>query len=143
LPVYINNSDKAVRKPLIVFDVLTGEEKAFESVANAVRCYNPNAVNFDSDCATLSHCANKGGYYLNRYLAKRNPEDSYVLTSRNTQIYNSVYSRFYKDANDASTDMGISVWLIKKACKEESNNKWLYVNQCARVKLRESGKIFR
>lgn len=143
LPKYINNSDKAVRKAVIVFDVLTGEEKSFESVADAVRYYNSNTVNFDSDCATLSHCANKGGYYLNRYLAKRNLEESYVLTSKNIQIYNSAYNRFYKDVKDASADMGISVWMIKKACKEENNNEWLYVNQCARVKLRESGKIFR
>ena len=143
LSPYINNSNKAVRKSLIVFDVLTGKEKYFESVADAVRFYNPNAANFDSDCATLSHCANNNGYYLNRYLAKRNPEDSYILTSKSIQVYNSAYNRFYKDAKEASANMGISAGLIRKLCKREDNNEWLYVNHCARVKLRESGKLFK
>lgn len=143
LPSYINNSNKAVRRPIIVFDILTGEENFFESVADAVRYYNPNAINFDSDCASLSHCANENGYYLNRYIAKNNPESHYILTSRNSQIYNSAYCKFYKDAKEAAFDMGISVYAVKKACKEENNKEWLYVNQCARVKLRESGKLFK
>lgn len=142
LPPYTNNSDKAVRKSVIVFNSITGEEEYFESIADAVRKYNPKTENFDSDCASLSSCANKSGFYLNRYLAKRKLEDKYILVKRGIQIYNSVYNKFYNNAKEAAADMGMSVYLIKKLCKEESNKEWLYVNQCARVKLRESGKVF-
>lgn len=142
LSQYVNNSSKAVNKQVIVFDVLTGEEKQFESVAEAVRFYNPHAINFDSDCATLCACANKSGFYQNRYLAKRQQEDAYVLVGANIQIYNTVSNKLYSNAKDASRDTGISSFVIRKLCKNESNNEWLYVNQCARVKLRESGKLF-
>ena len=143
LPPYINNSDKAVRKSVIVFDVLTGEERSFDSIADAVRHYNPDAKNFDSDCASLSSCAINGGYYLNRLIAKRDAESTYLLPSRNSQIYNTVTGDFYKDAKEASECTGISKYMIKKMCNEQRNNEWLYVNHCAGVKLRESGKLFK
>ena len=142
LPEYTNNSSKAVCKQVFIFDVLTGEEKQFDSVAEAVRFYNSQSANFDSDCASLSACANKSGYFLNRYLAKRQQEDTYVLPSTNLQIYNSVSSKLYSNAKEAGSDTGISSYVIKKLCKNESNKEWLYINQCARVKLRESGKLF-
>ena len=143
LPEYINNSNKAVNRQIIVFDAITGEEKVFESVADAVRYYEPDAKNFDSSCASLSSCANNSGYYLNRYLAKNSFDDIYVLISRNLQIYNSVTKKCYSDTKAAAHDTGLSVYTVKKLCKEEDNNEWLYINQCARVKLRESGKLFR
>lgn len=142
LPPYINNSDKAVRRPIVVFDTITGEEECFESVAEAVRHYNSSTKNFDSDCASLCSCANKSGFYLNRYIAKNKLEDVYILTSRNSGIYNSVCNKSYKNAKEAAKDMGISVYAVKKACNRAENKEWLYINQCARVKLRESGKIF-
>ena len=140
---YVNNSSKAVNRLIVVFDTLTGEEKLFESVAAAVRYYEPEAINFDSSCASLCGCANRGGYYLNRYLAKNRQEDPYILIKKNLQIYNSVTGKYYSDAKEASLNAGISVYAIKKYCKTEHNKEWLYVNQCARVKLRESGKIFK
>ena len=142
LPEYINNSSKAVNREIFVFDVLTGEEKRFQSVAEAVRFYNPNVINFDSDCASLCHCANDCGYYLNRYCAKNSNEDAYKLTKKNVHIYNSVKNKLYPNAKEASKDCNISDYLVKKYCKEEDNKEWLFINQCARVKLRESGKLF-
>lgn len=142
LPEYVNNSSKAVSRQIIVFDVLTGEEKTFESVAQAVRHYNPNTITFDSDCSSLCYCANHCGYYLNRYIAKTNESDFYKLTSRNTTIYNSVNSRLYSNLKEASKDSGLSIYTIKKYCREENNKEWLFINKCARVKLRESGKLF-
>lgn len=139
---YVNNSSKAVNRPVIVFDTITGEEKKFESVAEAVRYCEPETKHFDSSCSTLCHCANKNGYYLNRYLAKNNEKDAYVLTSRCAQIFNSSNNKLYSNAKEASVDTGIPSYVIKKLCKEENNKEWLYVNQCARVKLRESGKLF-
>lgn len=143
LPEYVNNSNKAVNRAVVVFDIITGEEKQFESIADAVRLYNPTAENFNSDCAKLSHCANNSGYYLYRYIAKNSLQDAYVITNRDSLIYNTAINKFYKDAKEASSDTGLSVYAVKKYCKEESNNEWLYINQCARVKLRESGKLFK
>ena len=142
LSAYVNNSSKAVNRQIFVFDIITGEEKIFESIADAVRHYEPQAENFDSSCASLCSCANKNGYFLNRYIAKNKEEDPYILTCRNSQIYNSITNKFYPNAIVASLDTGVSVYAIKKYCKKESNNEWLYANQCARVKLRESGKLF-
>lgn len=143
LSPYINNSSKAVNKHVYVFDTITGDEKHFESVAEAVRYYNPQASNFDSECASLCCCANKSGFYANRYLAKRQQKDAYILPTVNKQIYNTVNNKLYSNAIDASIDTGISSYMIKKLCNDESNKEWLYLNQCARVKLRESGKLFK
>lgn len=141
MPKYINNSDKAVNKPLIVFDVITGIEKQFKSVADAVRLYNTNVENFNSDCASLGGCANRGGFYLSRYIAKRKENDAYILPKRNSDILDIDTNTTYKDAKEASKCSGISVFKIKKLCKKESN-RWLYLTYCARVKLSESGKLF-
>lgn len=143
LPEYVNNSSKAVNRSVITFDAITGEEKEFESIASAVRYYEPNATNFDSSCSALSCCANKSGLYLGRYLAKSCTEEPYVLAARNYSVYDVVNNKVYMNAKVASSDTGASVDTIKNACKEENNNEWLYVNQCARVKLRESGKLFK
>lgn len=142
LSAYINNSSKAVSRPVIVFDVLTGEEKEFENIAEAVRNYEPNSENFSSSCSTLCACANNKGYYLSRYLAKNIADEPYVLTDVNTYIYNSTTNKIYKNSKEAAADTGISSYSVKKLCIKEENNEWLYINQCARVKLRESRKLF-
>lgn len=142
LSEYINNSSKAVNRQVIVFDSLTGEEKTFESIAEAIRYFEPNAKNFDSSCASLSTCANKSGYYLNRYLAKSHKEKPYILIKRNIQIYNTVTGKTYSNAQKAAIETGVCKDTIRKYCQKENNKEWLYISQCARVKLRESGKLF-
>lgn len=141
LSVYINNSSKAVNRKVIIFDILTGEETSFESIAEAVRILEPNAKNFDSSCATLSSVANKYGYYLGHYLAKNTYDDLYIISKRNTVIYNRKTNKIYKNILKASEDTKISVRYLKKACITE-HTEWFYMNQCARVKLSESGKLF-
>lgn len=140
---YQNNSSQAVNKPVIVFDAVTGEERQFESIAGAVNYYEPNSMHFDSSCAVLSHCAKSQGYYLSRYLAKNNAESPYILIGRNVQIYNTITGKVYCDAKEAAADLGVHKETIRRFCQRESNKEWLYINQCARVKLRESGKLFK
>ena len=142
LPEYVNNSAKAVNRPIIIFDCIEGEEIAFESIAAAVKHYEPNPKRFDSSCAILSMCANDHGYYLHRYIAKSGHEYPYVLPIHNTAVYNVVKDKVFANSKRAAEATGMSVYHIKKLCKQESNKEWLYVNQCARVKLRESGKVF-
>lgn len=140
LPKYINSSSKAVSRSIIVFDVLTGEEFVFASIAEAVRVLLPNTSNFDSSCAVLCSAANHCGYFESHYLAKNSLDLPYIIPKRNIYIYNSSTKRLYKGIKEASADNGISVWHLRKACKKHTE--WLYINQCARVKLCESGKLF-
>ena len=101
----------------------------------------PNTKNFDSSCAILSNVANKHGYYLGHYLAKNTYDDLYIIPERNTVIYNRKTDKIYKNLKEASRDTKISIRYFKKACTTE-HAEWLYMNQCARVKLSESGKLF-
>ena len=141
LSAYINNSSKAVNRKVIIFDILTGKETSFESIAEAVRVLEPNTINFDSSCAILSNVANKYGYYLGHYLAKNTYDDLYIIPKRNTIIYNIKTNKIYKNLLQALKDTKISARNLKKACITE-HTEWFYMNQCARVKLSESGKLF-
>lgn len=136
MPKYENNSDKAKIKHVTVLNVINGEEKSFDSVADAVREIN-GSYN-DSIAASISTISNKGGFYKH-YIAKKN---EYIIPSRNSQIYYKNNNIIYSDAKDASRSTGINIHLIKKYCKDKDNNEWLYLADCARQKLRESGNPF-
>lgn len=140
MPEYQNFSDKSKIKSIWLFDVLTGQEFEYESIAEAIRELDPNTTNFDSSCAALSSSAINGGFFKH-YLAK-NEDTEYKLTVRNTKIYNSQTGEIYNNAKDASTKTGYTTWMLKKWASDDDNEEWYYLNDCARVKLRESGKTF-
>ena len=56
-------------------------------------------------------------------------------------VYNKKINKIYKNLKEASEDTKISTRYLKKACITE-HTEWFYMNQCARVKLSESGKLF-
>ena len=92
LPIYVNNSSKSKIKAINCFDIFTGEEFTFTSIADAVRILNKNIINFNSDCASISSIANRskkslGGYYLNRYLIKYTDQQKYCV-GKTKLIYN-------------------------------------------------------
>lgn len=141
LSEYTNNSSKAVNKKVILFNCLTGEELIFDSIADAVRQLKPNITKFDSECATLSSASNRAYYYDKIYLAKNSLEVPYIIPYKNIIVYNKQTNTVYKNIKEASTTCNISTCDLKNACSIEQNE-WFYMNQCARVKLRESGKLF-
>ena len=65
----------------------------------------------------------------------------YVISIKNTIVYNKKINKIYKNLKEASEDTKISTRYLKKACITE-HTEWFYMNQCARVKLSESGKLF-
>lgn len=133
---YINNSDKAKIVPVIIFNVLTGEENNFNSIADAVRFID--GFYTDSAAATISHIANNGGFYK-QYIATRT---AYKLPNRKIGIYNIKLNKLFTDSKAAAFYSGISKEKIRNYCKDINNSEWLYLVDCARQKLRESGKIF-
>lgn len=140
MPEYQNFSNKAKIKSVWLFDIFTGQEFEYESIADAIRELDSDTTNFDSSCAALSSCATKGGIFKH-YLAK-NENTEYKLTVRNTKLYNSQTGEIYNNAKEASVKTGYTTWMLKKWASDEDNNEWYYLNNCARVKLRESGKTF-
>lgn len=142
LPIYVNKSSEAVNKPVIIFDCITGKEYKYVSCAEAIRQIGFNS-NFNSACATLNSIARKGGLYNNQFIARFNDIPYYILISRNIQIYNAKLKRTFNNAKEAASENNLSVWTIKKQCADLNNFEWLYVLDSARVKLRESGKLFK
>lgn len=141
LPKYINNSSKAKIKGINIFDVISGEEYSFDSIADAVRALIKDSNNFDSDCASLSSATKVPTYAIGRYLCKSLDSPYYRVPSRNKLIYDSINDVIYMDSKEASDKLGISRSQVKKICKDESNESLQYLNYCARVKFRESGKL--
>lgn len=136
MPKYENNSSKAKIKGISVFNIITGEEKWFDSIADAVRTIN--RIYDDSVASSISYISDNGGFYK-CYIAKKH---EYIIPNRNLQIYYTVNNKIYSSAKEASKEVGINIYWIKKYCKDENNNEWLYLTDCARQKLRESGKTF-
>lgn len=136
---YQNFSNKAKIKKVWIFDIFSGEEFEFESIASAIRFISPNSDKFDSDCAALSYCSKNGGIFKH-YVSKQEDTD-YKISNRNTKIYNKKLNKIYNSLIDAAKEVGLTKYTLKKLL-DESNNEWEYLNNCARVKLRESGKTF-
>ena len=140
LPKYTNNSDKAKIISIYIFDILKGIEIKFNSITEAVRTLFPNYDNFDSMCAIISSCAKKSGIIQNQFLAHYE-NSTYKIPNRNIAIIDNINHRIYKDAKEAEKFLKISTFKIKKKCKDPLNNSLQYITTCARVKLRESGKL--
>lgn len=136
MPKYENNSSKAKIKQVTIFNIISGEEKSFDSIADAVK--EINGIYDDSIAACISAISNKGGFYK-YYMAKKN---EYIIPNRNSQIYCLSNNVIYSNAKEASKNTNINIYWIKKYCKDKNNNEWLYLADCARQKLRESGKPF-
>jgi group I intron endonuclease len=137
---YINNSDKAKIITVYIFDVLTGKETKYNSIAEAARKLFPQQSNFDSICAAISG-ATKHSQYINcRYLA-RNEDSNYQVPKRNQAIVDTLNNRIFKDAKVASAELNKSAYRLKKRCEDPLDTSLYYLNHCARIKLRESGKL--
>ena len=137
---YINNSALAKIKEIYLFDIITGEEKLFNSIADACRYIDPNGDNnFASLCATISGSALHPSLILNKYIS-RFPNSTYKLPTRNTAIYDSVNNIVYPNAKIAKNALGISVHKIKNKCLDKNDSSLNYLTVLARIKLRESGK---
>ena len=137
---YINNSALAKIKEIYLFDIITGKEKLFNSIADACRYIDPNGDNnFASLCATISGSALHPSLILNKYIS-RFPNSTYKLPTRNTAIYDSVNNIVYPNAKIAKNALGISVHKIKNKCLDKNDSSLNYLTVLARIKLRESGK---
>ena len=140
MPVYVNNSDKAKIISVYIFDAVTGIENKYQSIAEAARSIFPNTSNFDSLCAIISCSTKKASFINGRYLA-RIENQNYNIPTRNQSIYDSVNNCVYLDAKEAATKLQISKTKIKSKCKDPLDTSLHYMGDCARIKLRESGKL--
>lgn len=137
---YINNSDKAKIITVYIFDVLTGIETKYNSIAEAARQLFPHQNNFDSICAIISSATKCPQYIKDRYLA-RNEEHNYKIPKRNKAIIDTINNKIFKDAKLAATELNKSAYRLKKRCEDPLDTSLYYLNHCARIKLRESGKL--
>lgn len=140
MPPYINNSDKAKIVSIYIFDVLTGVETKYNSIAEVTRSLFPNVKNFDSMCAVISGSTKRSSFIEGRYLA-RSENKQYEIPTRNQAIYDAVNNCVYRDAKVAEKHLNISRFKIKRRCKDPLDTSLHYMGDCARIKLRESGKL--
>lgn len=138
MPPYVNNSSKAKIVSIYIFDIFNNKYLQFESIAEAVRNLTNND-NFDSDCATMSSCAKLGAIFKCKYLVSYSSD--FKLPKRKTIIYNSLQDTFYSNAKVAAEQNHLSEYKIKQSCIDQNNVEWVYVVDCARKKLSESGKL--
>lgn len=111
MPEYQNLSDKSRIKSIWLFDIFTGEEFEFESIASAIKNLNIDE-NFVSACSSLSYCANRGGIFKH-YLVK-SESTNYRLPAKQLKIYNSLTNTIYKNLKDASNKTGNSTDILKQ-----------------------------
>ena len=138
---YTNNSAFAKIKEVYLFNILTGEEKLFNSIADACRYIDPNYLNnFASLCAIISASTMQPCLILNKYMA-RTLNGTYKIATRNKAIFDSVNNVIYSNAKEAKKALGISLHKIKNKCLDENDSSLNYLNILARIKLRESGKL--
>lgn len=74
---------------------------------------------FDSNCASLSCCATKGGFYANVYICTKT--DTYILPKRNSGIYNTLTKTPYKNSKEVA-NAGIATRQHVKDCCKDPNN---------------------
>lgn len=143
---YQNNSAKAKIKSINCFDIFTSKEYKFDSIAEAIRGLNPNYTNFDAECAIMSSIAQRckkeigGGYYLNRYIVKYTNQNSYFVGNTNA-IFNTELNCSYSNKLIAISELGITMTELEKGLYK--TKKFINIAEIARVKLRESGKLFK
>lgn len=122
LTPYENHSKDAKIKTVYLFDVYTGIEQSFRSIADACRSIITSNDNFDSVCATISSSAKKPNFVLHRYLA-RYEGGIYQVPKHHTL--------FLDDNNNCYSKKDIP-----------KNIEVIALVTCAHNKLRESGKLF-
>lgn len=140
MPQYVNNSDKAKIKTVFVFNIITGEEKKFNSIAECVREYFPNCKNFDILCAAVSSSCRSPIIVEGKYIAKYNETDPYIIPKRCYSFYHN--EKFYINCKAAEKELNMPAKQIKKYCRDESDTSFQYSTSLARIKLCESGKTF-
>lgn len=133
---YINNSAKSKNKEIYLFDIIDNNIIKYISIAEAVRnlCKNNN---FNCDCAALSSICRHGGIFKRRYLVSNT--ELFVIPSRNKYIVNLLDNKIYT-LNELCKKTKLTASTITKLIKDTSFN-YKYLNECAREKLRESGKL--
>ena len=140
MPQYVNNSDKAKIKTIFIFDILTGVEEKFNSIADYVRKYFPNCKNFDSLCAAISCSCKRPSIIEGRYIAKYNETDPYIIPKINKSFYYN--GKFYINSKEAEKELKMPAKQIRNCCKDESDTSFQFSTVIARIKLCESGKTF-
>lgn len=137
IPKYENNSSRSRIKQIKLFDLETNSESYYNSLAECIRSFNE--INSSSECAVLSHCIKKGYIYKLRYLCAFK-EDPYKIRATCKYIYNSVSNTIYKDISSVLNQFPTLSNEIDNYIKQ--NVEWHFLINSARVKLRESGKLF-
>lgn len=123
LEPYENHSKDAKIKTIFLFDVYTGTEKSFRSIADACRDIITDNADFASLCATISFSARRPAFISHRYLA-RYEGGIYQVPKRHISFVDSDYNCYPKNNIPKNTEV-------------------IALVSCAHNKLREAGKLFR
>lgn len=135
---YENNSDKAKIVPIYILDINELKETRYDSLADAVRSIG-NYTNFDSACSTLSSVAGKKqSFYQLRYMA-RYEQEKYKFTNRKSAVYNLDDNKAFINAKVAAETYNLNRNTIRNWATKHKNN-WIYLEDRARQKFRESEK---
>lgn len=137
---YENNSKYAKIVSVYIFDIITGNELKFNSIADVARFISPQEKNFDSLCATISCSTKEPCLIKTRYLA-RNENQEYQIPKRTNGVYDSINNVIYKTIKEASIALNLTKSKIKSKCKDPLDTSLQTIGFRARVKLRESGKL--
>lgn len=139
IEAYENNSKSAKIVSIYVLDIETLNETKYNSIADAVRTIGIYS-NFDSDCAMMSSVANnKQSFYRTRYMI-RYENQKYKFSNRKTAVYNTADNKLFTNAKEAAKVYNLNKDTIRKYCSNQINN-WIYLEERARLKFRESGKL--
>lgn len=140
MPKYINNSAKAKIVSINIFDIITGTEYEFTSIAEAVRILNISGKNFDSKCAIVSSACSNRSILDNKYLCKYK-DSVYKIPTRKTVIINLVTLQTYKNALELARELNVHKDTIRNRLNKNKLEHYKYLCDVARVKLCESGKL--
>lgn len=124
-------------KKVYVFDVLKSEVTSFNSIADAVRTITMYDDKFDSKCATFSTCCKLNTFFNKQFLVSY--IDKFKLPKRHRFIIDTKNNIIYT-FDELKEKLKISL----DAVKQKINNpdtQYMYLIDCARIKLRESGKL--
>lgn len=140
MPKYVNNSALSKIVSVYILDLKTLQETKYNSIADAVRSIG-DYLNFNSECAIMSCVAShKSSFYKLRYMV-RYENNKYVFSNRKTAIYNSALDKIYKNAKVAADELNLNKDTIRAWCKSSKHPEWMYLEERAREKFRESGKL--
>ena len=137
---YTNNSALAKIVSVYVLDLETLKETKYDSIADAVRDIG-NYDNFDGACAMMSSIATKKAtFYQLKYMV-RYEREKYYFSKRKTAVYNCKDKKVFANAKIAAETYKINRNTLREHCKKPHYKDWMYLEDCARQKFRESGKL--